>query len=569
MICTGEQIENIIKNNPNKALIDVGKEMANKLMLHVHGHGLNSALKQNEYFESVDIFNERKKGAMSNKDLFGRLLQREKMVFTAKGGSSFYEGLEKQQTQELDATLDTIRFGMPLRKWIQSFALQAYRCDPMSVIFIENKDKVAYPTYKCINSIFDYLPNGRKLEYICFRLTVGEAIAFGVKDETLNDLKSGDISNYYRLVDDAYDYIKKYENSVLNDALPPIKNQWQRVPGLITSDIISFDNVQKFLSPLHLVTELAECFLQDRSVRDLQKKYHGFLKAIEPLLNCGSCEGTGLQNGSACPDCTPMGSDHGTGFKLRTKVADVARFPLSTLSEGFDFKRIFGYVGPDIEVWDKQDSSLVDIESFIQDVYWGTEKSKQTSGPSGKDKSIEETATKTLDNLQPIYARLNDTADWAEKTEAMITDFIGQFKFPGKFKRAAVSYGRFYILETPGELMEKYLDMKNKGASQFALFDTLKKYYHSVYQTNPTQLAIKLKLINVEPFVHYKISEVQAMNPAPIDFLKKLYFSEWLAEQNDDYLLATNERGLIQSLTGYATLKHAEIPKEEKEKVIN
>jgi hypothetical protein len=568
MICTEAQIENIIKTNPNKGLIDIGKDMANRLMLQVHGHGLESALKQNEYFESADIFSERKKGAMSNKDLFGRLLQREKMVFTAKGGSSFYEGLTKPDTQQLDATLDTIRFGMPLRKWIQSFALQAYRCDPMSVIFMEAKDDTCYPTYKCINSIFDYLPNGRRLEYICFKLTVGEAIAFGVEDELLKDLKSGDQSNYYRFVDDAYDYVKKYENSLLTEALPPIKNDWQKVPAIVTSDIIAFDNVHKFLSPLNLVTELAESFLHDRSVRDLQKKYHGFLKAIEPLLMCSACEGTGLQNGHSCPDCTPMGSDRGLGHKLRTKVADVARFPLSVLTEGFDFKRIFGYVGPDIEVWDKQDNSLVDIEGFIQDVYWGTEKSKKTSGPNIKDSSVEETATKTLSNLQPIYARLNDTADWAEKTESIITDFVGQFKFPGKFKKAAVSYGRFYILETPNELMSEYLDMKNKGASQFALFDTLKKYYHSVYQTNPTQLAIKLKLINVEPFVHYKLSEVQSMNPAPIDFLKKLYFSEWLAEQHDDYLLATNEKGLIISLTSYATLKQAEIPKVE-EKVIN
>jgi hypothetical protein len=552
MICTIEQIQSIIKLNPQKDLISQGIKMSNKLMTHVHGYGLDSYINRQDYFENIDIFNERKRSATSNKDLFGRLLQREEQVFSAQGGSSIYSGLSPSQSIELNAALDNIRFGMKLRQWIRSFAIEAYRCDPMSVIYIENNENQAYPTYKTISSIYDYLPNGRSLEYICFKLTYGQAAAFGVAIP--DNVKLSDNSDYYRFVDDAADYIVEAKESSFKE-VNKIQSIWGSVPAFIASDIMAFDNTQKFLSPLDLVIELADTFLTDRSIRDLQKKYHGFAKAIEPLLMCGTCTGTGFLSGSACPDCTPAGASKGSGYKLKTKVADVARFPLDSLKEGFDLHKIFGYVAPDVKTWDKQDSSLGDIENLMRDVYWGTDNRQKTTGPSVGETKIEETATKTLSNLQPIYARLNKTADWAERTENIIVDFVGRFLFKEAFKKSSITYGRYYILETPAELMDEYLNMKTKGASQFSLFDALKKYYRSLYATDPLKLSIKLKLINVEPFVHYTVAQVQASNPSMVDYMMKLYFSEWLATKNDDFLLQKDEAALLADLMTYAQSK--------------
>lgn len=561
MICTTEQIENIIKLNPQKDLVKQAKEQSDKLMMLIHGHGLTSAIIQDAYFESNDVFASRNKNAISNKDLFGRLFQREEMVFTAQGGAAYYIGLSKEQSIMLNAKLDSIRFSLSLRGWIKQFALPAFRCDPMGVIFIESdKNRDVYPTYKSVASVYDYLPNGRKLEYICFRLTKAETVIFEIQDETLNEQKPDFVTNYYRLVDDAHDGIYKYENSVVTE-INTIPHAWEQTPAFIISDIISFENVHKFLSPVSIIVELANCFLNDRSIRDLQKKYHGFLKAIEPLLQCGICEGSGYLSGAACPECTPMGADKGTGYKLRTKVADVARFPLSALKEGFDFKKIWGYIQPLIETWNKQDESLNQIENLINDVYWGTDSRKAITVPKVGDISIKETATKTLANLQPIYARLNMTADWAQNTENMIADFIGQYMFDS-FKKSQITYGRYYILETPSELMDEYLEMKAKGASQSSLFAALKKFIHSAYCTDASQLAVELKMINVEPFVHSTISEVQANNPAKIDYLSKLYFSEWRQLQGFDYLLATKEDALRQSLNKFATNKASMIPEQ-------
>lgn len=555
-----DQIQQIIKLNPNKQLIGEARDKANKLMLHVFGDGLQDAMNRNDYFESTDIFAERKKGAISNKDLFARLLQREEMVFTAQGGASFYEGLSPVQTIEFDALLDNIRYNMNIRKWVKEFGLNAYRTDPMSVLFVElSKDgKRAYPTYKSISCIYDYQTTGRKIEYICFSLTVADCLSFGVVDGKLSDMPPSNTTNYFRFVDDTFDYILKNEDGTVT-AYNTLVNVFKYVPAIITSDLINFTNPKKFSSPLDYTIELADSYCTDRSIRNLSKKYTGFPKTIEPILKCQRCDGIGYVAGSACPECTPAGWDKGTGVKNRTTVSDKASFPID-VDSGFDYKKYFAYITPDIATWDKQDTSLNDLENQLTDVYWGTNSTQTTTGPNFTDKSIQETATKTLENLQPIYNRLNLTADWVQSTENAIVDFIGTWKYGDTFKGSNRTLGRYYILETPNDLLVEYLDAKTKGSPLATLTDILSKYYHSLYSENKIKLSVALKLMNVEPFVHYTLVQVQAANPAKIDLVCKIYFSEWLATLEPAYLIVTPQDKMVADLVVYGSAKELLIP---------
>ena len=554
MICTPEQVKDIILNNPNKSLIEEGKKQAEKLLLHVHGERLQGSLKQYEYFENPDIFKERTRDAVSNKDLFARLLQPENMVFTSQGGFTDYSGLTQPQKDQLTTYLDNVRFGMTLRKWIQQFALDAYRCDPMGLIYIEvNQNKQPYPTYKSSSCVYDYQPNGRRLEYLCFQLSISDVKELGINDDTLGNAKEESKTQYYRLIDDSFDAIYKNTNGTITEYQKlRIQTQWGQVPAILASNIPAFNNPNKFISPLDNVIELAETYLKDRSIRDLQKKYSGFYKTIEPLLRCERCGGEGFVSGAACPECTPMGSDRGTGYKLRTKVADVARFPMD--KDMPNPSSFFAYIGAPVDTWNKQDSSLNDIENLIHDVYWGTQSRDMVSNPSGQMDSLQETATKTLSNLQPKYAKLNFTADWAQSTENAIVDFIGSYMYQN-YKKANITYGRFYILESPNELSEDYLNKKAKGAPEADLTDSLKRYYHSLYKENPVKLTIALKMINVEPFIHKTTKEVKELQPEQIDYLRKLYFSEWITSLRDDYLIITPEDKLKAELTAYANTK--------------
>lgn len=566
MILSDTQIKDIILNNPNKALIQNARNYSAKLALHVLGWGLKEAIQRNDYFENEDVFAVRNKSATSNKDLFARLLKREQMVFSAKGGANYYDGLDEAQTANFDELLDNIRFNMSIRKWVKEMALQAYRVDPMAVLFAEvDLNGNAYPTYKSTNCIYDYLPNGRKLEYIVFRLKAKEAKQY-LNDAQLDtsapklQLPNNEWSQYYRVLDDAKDYIVENDNGTIKTA-HVIPNVFEEVPAIIASDLIDFSNNQNLLSPLDDEMELAGTYLEDRSIRDLSKKYAGFPKGYEPLVTCGTCLGTGQLNAKPCPKCTEPGATKGTGFKLRTKVSDILRVPMPAPGQVGGITNpanYIGYVERNVAAWDKQDTSLNDIENQINDTYWGTTSRQSTTGPTiGQKNTFQETATKTLADLQPIYARLNATADWAESTENGLCDLIGKYNFDS-FKSSQRTYGRYYILETPDELMEQYLDMKTKGAPQTSLFDTLKRYYHSYYANDPIQLSIKLKLIDVEPFIHQTVVQVQATNPSRIDFFTKVYYSEWLAAKDDNYLLATPIEKLLIDLQTYAEQKMVE-----------
>lgn len=545
------QIQKIVLENPNKSLVDIGKAWKQKLMRHLHGVDIKSAVKRDAYFENTDIYENRKDNAVSNRDLFSRLLQEEELVFSARGGATRFN-MPKESERTMLSIIEDIRYGQSLRKWVKNFALNAYRSDPMGLIFMEvesidiegdnNTTPKCYPTYKCIDSVFDYQPNGRGIEYVCFQLTVGELQSYGVNDPSFNiSLEGGKIksvdakSNYYRFVDDEKDVIlKKDNNQVLiatNIKKNPIKNSWDKVPAFIVSDLIQFDAPQCFSSPIQFIIELADCFFYDRSIRDLQKKYHGFAKAVEPLLKCPTCQGEGSIKGSACPSCTLPGQDQGTGYKLQTKVSDKSMFPLSVLENGsFDFKRIFGYVTPDIESWNKQDISLEKIEELMYYTYWGVQKQIQSSAPKGsvQKEGANETATKTLLNLQPKYARLNATADWAEKTENMIATFIGKFWFADSFKNSAITYSRSYILELPEDILEDFYKAREKGAPQIILKSLMDKYISALEQGNPLEAERKRKLLNVEPFPYSSLTEVDGSKIIPNDLkLQKWFYNEW------------------------------------------
>ena len=589
------EIQSIILNNPNKDLVNKAQKTAKKLTMHLMGTGLAENMKREDYFENADVYKARTEKPVSNRDIFARLLQQEDMVFTARGGSSRF-GLSESQEKQMNALLSNVRYNLSLRNWIRNFALQAYRCDPMGLIFMEIEQLLeldgkpieapkCYPTYKSINSVFDYQPNGRDLDYVCFHLTVKDLTQYGIQDkdfqtdqENQNKAAQDRNTNYYRFVDDEKDIIVKLQDKNVVIATNtkqknPIPNPWGKVPAYIVSDLIQFDDPQCFASPIGFVVELADCFLYDRSIRDLQKKYHGFAKAIEPLLKCPTCEGTGLAKGAACPDCTPIGQDKGIGYKLKTKVSDVAKFPLEILENAnFDFRKIFGYVAPEINTWNKQDASLEDLERIIYRTYWGTEPEMKTggagmrsSGGSVSADNSQETATKTLSNLQPKYARLNVTADWAERMENMIADFIGKFWMPETFKESQITYGRNWILETPNDLIQQYYDMRKNGAPDFLLDEAMERYLRCLYQNNPRQLAMYLKLLEVEPFPHIDAKNClppgsnpmtgMMVIPSQDDYLAKVYFGEWYNTLQDMYLIRTKTAQLKAELKKYCEAK--------------
>lgn len=588
-----DERKRIIIEQPGKKRITAANAYRQKLMLHIHGVGMGEAIEHCSYHENPALYDQRKKYAVSNKDLFARLLGDEEQVFTARGGSAFYN-LPKGEEDNMNATLSNVRYGMSLHRWMQDIALQAYRADPMGVIYVEKEQSSAdgkqpkcYPTYKSSNDIWDYGTSGRKLEYLCLKITGKEIAAYGIVDNASNEPVTGlplaattnvntpgnDLGSrpqYYRFIDDKEDIIYKLVDGNISEATmregvkSVIPNEWNKVPGFIISDLFCFHDMQLFASPIDAIVELADSYLRDRSIRDLQKLYHGFAKAYEPAMECPTCAGEGLQKGQPCPTCTQPGDAKGSGFKIATKVGDVARFPLALLKEipGFDAKLIFGYVTPDIESWNKQDLSLSELEHLMRSTYWNTSTTEVTGFNGSQDTG--ETATKTLTNLQPKYARLNTTADWAEGTEKMVANLMGEYYYPNTWKGASISYGRGYILETPTEIFDQYQKMVSGGSPDVMLNEQFEKYIKCLYQNNPLAQAKYLKLFEVEPFPHRKASDVEASPLIPLpDKMAKIYFGEWEDTLKEEYIMQQDVTKLRAELATYVTEKVKSVERQQ------
>jgi len=354
----------------------------------------------------------------------------------------------------MNALLSDVMYGMSLRDWVQNFGLNAYRADPMGVVFmevekvttIEGVDNVeagqalnynietprCYPTYKCSQDIWEIQTNGRRIDYVAFALTEDELIEYGFKEQSTSvyptpNEKVGIQKQYFRWVDDSQDVILKMELTSaaqinqnngskvtvldLNGQQNPITGLWGKVPGFVISNLIQFTDAGKFDTPVGKVIELADAFLYDRSINTLTKKYHGFPKAVESLLKCKVCDGEGFVKGVACTNCTIPGQTKGTGYQLQTKVSDVSKFPIEILNKDaaphFDFRNIFGYVTPDIEGLKMQRDDLKQLEELMFITYW-TKNNNQIQGFNGKQEQ-KDTATKVLTDLQGKYARLNKT----------------------------------------------------------------------------------------------------------------------------------------------------------------
>ena len=539
------QIQDIIKFNPAKDNVEIGRKMNKFLSAVVYGEKAEHVIKQSMYFESSDIFKERK-DCMTNTDLFERLMRKEKMVFTARGGSRNYNDLSESQIASFKEYLNNIRFGYSLTEWIENICLNAYNTDPMGVILIEKSvdGKQAYPTYQPITSIYDYKANSRVLDYCVFSLDKEEAEYF------LNiRINPKEKSNMYRVICDTFDRIVKYDGSdvtIIDEKL----HGFGKCPVVMMSDIVDFKNTQIFKSKIYPIAELGASYMINRSLRDLTRKYHGFPKAVEPLVKCTHCNGTGFVDGKDCPKC------HGTTWAGIETIADKIKLSPDIIGDipGFDIHKIFAYVTTPIEILDKQDNALNDTENLMSDTYYGTDNRKYTSGVQLTDTSVKETATKTLANLQPIYTRLEQTAKWGENTEMLITNFIGIAMFPS-YKSSSINWGKDYILETSQELFERYSDQKLKGCPIFDLNDSLEVYFMSKYQSSPIELSIAIKLMRVEPFIHYTVAQCQTMTLSEDDMKRKIYFSEWYNELDNNDLINLKVPELKKRLDEYIVNK--------------
>lgn len=214
-----------------------------------------------------------------------------------------------------------------------------------------------------------------------------------------------------------------------------------------------------------------------------------------------------------------------------------------------------GYIEPSKNYYEIATADLSLLENYMTLTLWGTQSKVKTEGMSAGQGGDVKTATEIMDEVKPQADRLIPISKMAEKRDKFIRDAIIRLQVAINYSGCSVNYGRRYMLEGPDAIWEKYADSRAKGVAISALDDLLIEYYEAKFTSDPVKLQIQLKLMKVEPFVHFKIGEVQMFKPGPEDYKAKLYYGEWLSEQNDGIILSQDIASLRDSLYEYAGKK--------------
>ena len=516
MTLDDQQAAKIIIERPNKKKIDAAQKYTQKLLMHIKGVGLDKYIEKIEGYEKQDVINIRKKYAVSNQAMFSRIHRPTDKVFSAKGGSAYYN-LGDAQTQEFKDYLGNIVFGYTLKQWLEVFWMPAVAYDPMGLIMIEiNQDNYAYPTYKSIMDIFEIQLTGRNVEYVIFR-----------DDVKVNATEKGAIDGtpVYRIVDDVSDRLVTVENGVLKEVPgETYPNYFMKVPATVISNI--YDPVKgMFVSADDDIIELADQFLREGSVKNIYKNYFGFPIAWGYQSACPECKGNKVLDGRPCDHCK------GTGIKSKRDPSEILQLPVPTSKdEPVLAPNVAGYITPDIQGWDKMTQELELLEDIMFETLWGTHQAD--------DNAKSETATGRYIDTQPVNDKLNKFSDAEEMIETFVTNLLGQFKYGQGYKGASITAGRRYMIETPDEIWVKLQSARKDGAPTTALYDLFNDYLQSRYSSNAMEMQKMLKLAKIEPLPFVKYDEFARLQTFPDIILRRKYWYEsWLNSKNEAEIL--------------------------------
>ncbi|WBC28458.1 portal protein [Rhodobacteraceae phage LS06-2018-MD05] len=511
-------------NNPDPRIADA-KQEHKELLMQVHGCNLPNSIIKIEGLENDEKIALRKRLSISNKSMWSEVLRPMDKIFKANGGSRNYN-LKKKQQEQFRNILSNITEGLSLRKWLENYWSDKVAVDPNGIFLIEHDGKDAYPTYKSILDIQDYSVDGQDIDYIIFK---------PIQKENYELL---------RVYDDEGDKLfKKSGDSLIVIEDQTFINPWGKVPGTVISDLINTLTGLKN-STIEKEKELAKEYLRENSVFTLFKYHHGFPFFWQYMSACPVCKGKRFVDGKECATC------NGTGFQLKKDVSDVTYIkPPSDKEQPIVAPDLAGYVVPPLDSARWMAEELTRIKQEIVVSHWGTV--LEVNG-------VERTATEVTINAQPIQDRLNKYSDSEEIVEEKLTDLLGEYYFENAYKGSSINNGRNYIIKGSEVLLNEYMTAREKGSNETTLNDMLIQYYETLYQNDAINLSIHIKLIQVEPLVHYSVMEVLNMNLPESIKQKKYLYTEWLSTINKDKLFSFTDKQLRDSLNKYVKSKSQE-----------
>lgn len=509
-------------------MIQEWKAQHNVLDIYLNGGDVATQLEKVKNFENEEQKKLRQEIARSTKDLMSYLLNPLQKVYSANGFNNNVEVDSESAKETFIEHLDRLPEGMSLRKWMQTYWMEAYISDPNGIILVESEseeeDPKSYPTYKSINTVHDYSLKWDEFEYIIFlhgkvKIEHEDVQVYRVYDDEKDAL--------YYVKDNALYKYGNIDEDTSFDENHIWKHQKGEVPAVLVSDIVNKKGGKK--SFIEKIDESLKEYLRDSSVHSIYKFLHGFPIFWRYAMKCSTCSGEGkVKNYSYNPEEPESENNqptkvchtcNGKRLKVTSDVSDGVTLPIPQSSEDPKLAPdIAGYVSPDLETWKMQLEEMLSMKKEMFYAIWGT--------TIAEEQGVEKTATEAYLNVQPIMDRLNQVSDTAEDKENKVIEYMGKAMLQDSFKSSNVRYGKRFLIETPDVLWDKYITAKEKKAPISTLDHLYEQYLMAEYHNDMAMMERKLKEFYLEPFVHYSILDLKGVATQE-QLQEKLLFSQW------------------------------------------
>lgn len=510
--------------------------------MHVTGKNVVDYLERLDDYETHAQKLLREKLVKTNRSLFSFILRPTDKIFTAKGGSINYN-LTQDQVHGLKGQISSVADGLDIKRYLKKVVKKQYIIDPNGILFVDIDTKGKLETH-VINSskILWYENKGNVIEAIIFQ------------PYKLEGNKNKD-KRFYRVIDEGKDYLYVDDGGtvMLHDEMD---NFFGYVPAIILGDEKD-PNDDIFESMVSDIIDDADEMLRDMSVKTVHKLAHAYPRYWSYAQACTRCDGEGQvssNNGtietpiietSTCPSCG------GDGQKKRTNASDEMVLQVPQDGEVSIAPNVAGYVSPDLGTMKFYEDMEIKLKNSMFQATWGT-----TYEQGGK----RETATGRFLDSQPVQDRLRDVSYTFARMHEFLLNAYGKVLLKNQSYESSVSYGTRYILESPDDILDKYIEGSRENISEVGILDLRNRYFEAEYQNDPLELSKKKKLAKIEPFPTMKVNDV--LNSEVIgddDKLKKAYFSTWASTLTNAQLILLTEKSLRNSLNEYVSDKQVNL----------
>lgn len=532
MILNADQIKRLILRPKNKEIIDFQVDLKKKHELHLTGLGLDKFIERVDGIENESYINTKKKLANTiTVKAYEKALRPKDKIVTAKGGTVIYE-FDNNDTKEqiLKDALENLKYkGHSLKSYTKTMWLDyGIWVDPMGITLVENvyEDSQVFFNNELITvkektgeykidyiSIYERINGKVFINYHDIEYTAFNKIEYIILDEGVYvDSETEKRYNWYRVIDDEKDEIWMQEKDdpekIELKLLSTIYHDFGRVPAVFNSNRVDKQSINKWFTTYCAESLIiAKDMLNDYIDGRIYKKKLGIPRFWQFKVQCKRCEGHGTienikdDNGKylfnkryiPCPSCSGSGADK------ERNLTDITELEILQ-NESQTNVPPFGAVTLPTEIQELYDKEQDQKEFDIVETIWGQGSAvdKERRNTTAFEISVRNEGK--IDKLRVIE---ENKVLW----QSTIINLFGKAMFKESFKGVIITPATQFIMLTPTESRQVYLESKKAKSSEDQLTKLWLDYLNAEYESDPMSLARQEIIMLLTPMFHSDIIE--------------------------------------------------------------